>query len=329
MSAAPKLNIARWKRFFSVPCALMDDYIKLADEASLKLLLYMLYSESEDIDKTEVSRKLGIKEQGYDDAVLFWRELGVLESEDGSDSISVKTVSDSSPKSQQVSAVQASPANPKVRISYTPKTISELIDRDSLTQELFSEAEQTLGRLLKHAEQELLINLREYYGFSTQSIILILEYCLSVGKTSAARIEAVASEFVRDGITEFSEIDSEIKKRSEYHTFENEVRRAIFLETKPTAKQAKFISSWKELGFSVQMIAEARERCVDQTNKLSFPYINKILQSWAEKKLFTPEALEADEANKTRPANKPAESGESSFDLDEFDSFTLEQYKVK
>ncbi|MCD8345688.1 MAG: DnaD domain protein [Oscillospiraceae bacterium] len=313
-----KLNNSKWKRFFSVPCALVDDYIRLADESALKLILYLMCDESDEIDKFEVCKKLGIRESNFDDAVAFWKEMGVIESD------SVKTV-----QAVEMKAPEASPApatNVKVRLNYTPKSIAEMIDTDESVKELFSEAERTIGRLLKHAEQELLINLRDYYGFDTQSIILILEYCRDCGRTSAKAVENFAAELFQNGITGFFEIDAEIKRRTEYNTFENEVRRALFLETKPTAKQSQYISSWQEMGFSVEMIGEARERCVNQTNKLSFPYINKILQSWSEKRIFTREMLEADGANRTKSAaQNERKQNNSSFDLNEFDSFTLSQ----
>ncbi|MCD7889582.1 MAG: DnaD domain protein [Oscillospiraceae bacterium] len=314
-----KLNNSKWKRFFSVPCALVDDYIRLADESAIKLILYLMCDESDEIDKSEVCKKLGIKENAFDDAVIFWKEIGVIES----GSVTVTPVITKAP-----TVVSSAPvSNAKVRLNYFPKSISDMIDTDESLRELFSEAEKTVGRLLKHTEQELLINLRDYYGFDTQSIILMLEYCRDCGKTSAKSIESFATELFQNGITGFFEIDAEIKRKTEYNSFENEVRRALFLETKPTAKQSQYISSWREMGFGIEMISEARERCVNQTNKLSFPYINKILQSWAEKRIFTREMLEADEANRTKPAVTQIErkSGNSSFDLNEFDSFTLSQ----
>ncbi len=321
-----KLNNSKWKRFFSVPCALVDDYIKLADESALKLLLYLMCDESDEIDKSEVCKKLGIKESAFDDAVIFWKEMGVIESEEISLSAQNAVIKT---KSSEVSPapVLSQAQKAKVRLNYTPKTIAEMIDTDESIKELFSEAEKTIGRLLKHTEQELLINLRDYYGFDIQSIILMLEYCRDNGKTSARSIENFAAELFQNDITGFFEIDAEIKRRTEYHTFENEVKRVLYLDTKPTSRQSQYISSWQEMGFSLNMIGEARERCVNQTNKLSFPYINKILQSWAEKRIFTPETLEADEANRSKQAVPQTgnKSGDSSFDLDEFDSFTLSQ----
>lgn len=323
-----KLNNSKWKRFFSVPCALVDDYIKLADESALKLLLYLMCDESDEIDKTDVCKKLGIKESAFDDAVIFWKEMGIIE-QSGIPMQLENTVVGI--KSTDVSPAPAQVQTLKVRLNYTPKSIAEMIDTDESIGELFSEAEKTIGRLLKHTEQELLINLRDYYGFDSQSIILMLEYCRDNGKTSARSIENFATELFQNNITDFFEIDAEIRRRKEYHTFENDVKRVLYLDTKPTARQSQFISSWQEMGFSVYMIGEARERCVNQTNKLSFPYINKILQSWADKRIFTPEALEADEANRSKQivSQTGKRTNDSSFDLNEFDSFTLSQTHSK
>ena len=71
------------------------------------------------------------------------------------------------------------------------------------------------------------------------------------------------------------------------------------------------------MGFGVEMISLAYERCVDQTNKLSFPYINKILTSWQSSGIFSAEAAEKEQ----KPQKQDKDS--HSFDLDEFDMFTL------
>ena len=299
------LNSAGWKRFFSVPCALDDNYLKLADGPALKVLLYIISSE-DSFDGKKIIEATGITEEAFEDAVSFWKSLGVLTDSEEQSSPAVTAVQ-----------IQSEPAKKVVHSRYAPKDIAEMIKLSPELKELFGEAELTLKRILKHSDHEILISLRDYYGFSEQSIVLILSYCAELGKTSARYYETVAKGLFESGITEFSAIEAEFERLRELHSFESEVCRAFGLDIKLSSKQQQYISSWRDMGFGVEMISLAYERCVDQTNKLSFPYINKILTSWQSSGIFSAEAAEKEQ----KPQKQDKDS--HSFDLDEFDMFTL------
>lgn len=305
-----ELNLSDRKRFFSVPCVLVDSYLKLADGPALKVILYLIASEDSP-DKDKIISDTGVTPDEFDEAVMFWKSLGMI-----------KEGSDENIRSAQAviipehSEPPKEPAVKKVRTGYHPKDIAEMLGQDPGLKELFSEAESTLGRILRHADHETLIGLRDYYGFSEESIVLILGYCSDLGKTSARYYETVAKGLFEKGITEFHLIESEFEKMRERHSFEAKIKNAFGLEINLTARQSEYISSWREMGFGADMISLAGERCADNTNKISFQYIDKILKSWHDKGYFTPEAAENDvKPKKTKE--------ESSFDLDEFDMFTL------
>lgn len=311
----PEINTSGKKRFFTVPCFLVDEYIKLADGDSLKVILYLLSDDSDEYSVEIMCSKLGMTKTAAEDALLFWKQLGVIAESNMTE--------DAMPKAEPIISkpVAPQPAETIKQIShrgYTPKEIADMIETDEGMRELFYEAERTLGRVLKHSDHEMLISLRNYYGFAPQSVVLLLEYCHDLGKTSTRYIETVARDFFDNEVTDFLDIDLEIRRRKEQRSFESLVSNDFGLETKLTPKQAAYIDSWRDMGFSVDMISAARIRCVDATNKLQFPYINKILETWAEKKIFTLEAIETD----VKPQAK-TESFERSFDLEEFDNYTL------
>ena len=301
------VNGAGWKRFFQVPCAIVDNYLKLADGPALKVLLYLLSSESPP-DADSVVSSAGITREAFDEAVSFWKEMGV---------ISVDGEAPAKAPAQTVSPAQTEPVRKVVHSLYSPKDIAEMLKCSAELKELFSEAESTLGRILRHSDHEMLISLRDYYGFSEQSIVLILGYCAEREKTSARYCETVAQSLFERGITDFHSIETEFERMRELNTFEAKIRSDFGLESRLTPQQKRFIESWREMGFDIDMISLARERCVDNTNKLSFQYINKVLASWKEKGIFTPEAAE----NEAKPTKQ--KDGSHSYDLDEFDMFTL------
>lgn len=301
----------KWRRYFSVPCALTDEYLKLADAAALKVLLYLLASESDENDEEKVISATGISKSEFDSAVAFWKKYDIIDSDTEIVITRPCKPADKTEDKQVITKV--------VHSHYSSGDIAKMLANDVSMRHLFDEAERTLGRILKHADHETIICLKDYYGFGPMAIIAILSYCANLDKTSAKYIEGVAKGLFDKGITEFSDIEKEFVRIGEVHSFENKVKTAFGIDVKLTPKQKSFIDNWRSLGFDVDMISYAGEKCVDSTNKISFPYINRVLTSWAEKDIFTRE--DADKEDKTVRDQKIEKT--SSFDLDDFDAFTL------
>ncbi len=301
----------RWKRYFSVPCALTDEYLKTADAASLKVILYLLSSESDFNDADKIIDATGITKTEFERAVSFWNRYDVIDSD--------CEISKCAPPSIPDSNLNQKSVNKIIHSHYSAGDIAKMISDDSDMRNLFDEAERTLGRILKHADHETLISLKDYYGFKPMAIIAILSYCVGVDKTSAKYIEGVARGLFDKGITEFEDIEKEFERINEVRSFENKVKSAFGLDVKLTPKQKGFIDNWRSLGFGVDMIAYAGEKCIDATNNIKFPYINRILTSWADKNIFTRE----DADKEIKPVKEQKIEKVHSFDLDDFDALTL------
>lgn len=303
------IKTGKWKRYFSVPCALIDDYIKLADAAALKVILYLLSSEADNNSENDIISATGITPSELNNAIAFWQGHGIIES----DNVST---------SQAVILNDVIVNKPVTKITHShlsPADIAKMLSDDVSMKHLFDEAEVTLGRMLKHADHETVISLKDYYGFSPMSIITILAYCADLGKTSAKYIEGVAKGLFDKGITDFNDIEKEFERLKDIHSFENKIKVAFGLESKLTPKQKGYIESWKSAGLDVEIIAYACEKCIDATNKVAFPYIDKILTSWVSKNIMTVE----DAKNENTAVSNQRIEKTSSFDIDDFDKFTL------
>ncbi len=307
-----KIDSSKWKRHFPIPCALVDKYLKLANEASLKLLLCLLNSDDESTDSEYVMEKTGLSADMVNRAVAFWVSQGVMDSPDG-----FTYNADLEAKSTPAAT------NKVVHSVYSPADIAKMNQEDVGFKALSVEAETTLGRPLKHYDHEALIIMRDNYGFSDPAIILILENCAKLGKTNPKYYETVATSMFEKGITEYEQLEEEFNRLDEYHSFEGEIKRAFGLATKLTKQQSAHIENWKNAGYSIELISYAWEKCVNATNKTQFQYINKILENWASKNIITVEQAE----NENSPAVNAAK--EHSYDLGEYDDFTLGNYIKK
>lgn len=306
-----KLSRGGWKRHFSVPCSLFDNYIKDADEASLKVILCMYASDEDILSINDILHKTGLTSEQIQKATQYWMHQGVICSADtavaniGNDSSVNITVSKTKPVTKR-----------EINLGEYAKNHAEY-------KELIKEAEVTLGRTLKEYEKKILVDLTDYYGFTAPSVILILEHCAKSEHISAKYIETVAANMYEKGIVTYNQLEDEFTRLDEYYSYEAQIKRILGIDVKLTKKQSSIITAWKDKGFSTDMISLAREKCVDATNKLSLPYMDKIIANWEAKGIFTLEAAEGEEKRST------AEPKEKSFDLGEYDDFSLGDYIKK
>ena len=89
---------------------------------------------------------------------------------------------------------------------------------------------------------------------------------------------------------------------------------------KPTTKQNEFLRKWVgEFKFGIDMIIAAYEEMADRTGKISFAYMNKVLENWHNKGYKKPSDIENDKEKAKKPETKASASTvQASYDLDQF-----------
>jgi len=313
-----RIDIDRFGRFFSVPCSIVDKYMRIADGNFIKVLLCVLASNSPEVDTGRLAEQSGLKESIVCDAMLFWTELGVLRT--GGEPVR-EPVSARLSEKNEASAPKTEP-QPKNTVRYSPKDLANKVNENAELKYLVSEFEKIKGTPIKDNEIVGLINLTEYYGFNAQSLMLIIEYCHLLGKDSIAYIEKVSKDWFARGISEYSEVEAEIIRQSQLRSYESKAARAFGLSGKLGKTQTEYFNKWQDMGFSIEMLEIAFDKCMEKKNELKFPYIDGILQSWAGKDIRTPEQVEQNDtayANKSRPMKNGQK--QTSYDLDEWDQF--------
>ena len=336
-----KIERKNWGQFFTVPYNVVSKHIKLCSGDFLKVLLFILSSDKNEIISEDISDATGISTDIIDDAIVYWSQAEVFsvlnvtvlknkEIKPIHTSINSSS-SDISPatNSETISILPAE--NPsdkslekKSHVKYSSKDVADIVNSQKEIKEMFSQLEVILKRNLRFSEQCGYINLVENYGFPVASVLMLVQYCEDIGKSSIRYVESIAESWFEQDITSYRQVEAEIIKLMKLHKIENKVAKIFGLTTNPTKKQKEYISSWTELGFNIDMIQLAYEKCVDQINKLSFPYINKIITSWANDKIFTIDEVNIHDAKaKKNNSKKKGKEKEHSYDLDEFYEFTL------
>lgn len=338
-------NSGIWGSMFGVPCVVADNFLKIADDGKIKVLLYILRNSGKTLTTEDISANTGVDNEKTEEAVLFWKQVNVLSSEPSvirtantgvdtektEESVLFRKQANALPSDSSI--IRTAPAMPQktaenisnntkpVDISPLKRTvlpsseISSIIRSDKNIAELFKIAETHLG-ILNNSMQNSLIWMYNYLGMKKEVIITLICYCVQIDKRSASYIEKVASDWTEREINTLESATAEVVRLNSVHTFTNEIKRMFELVRTPTSKQREFISQWQTAGYSLELIHCAYEKTVEQINKVSFEYINKILLSWKENGYKTPGDVK--NAKNENRKNKP----------DNSDGYDAEKYKI-
>lgn len=328
-----KINPEKWNKIFAVPTEVVDKHIKLAGSAQLKVLLWTLRVGSDEFDIDALSKATGIASADALDAMQYWVETGVI-IKDG-EAVKAQPKATQEPKVEQKKA-EAHPTVPSVvdlenkSIVDKPTTV-DVARRGQESPELrflWNQAQDKLGKTLSFNDQRTLLWMHDHHGLPIEVILMIIEYCVSIDKRGIGYIEKVGTSWAEEEI--FS-VDMAEKKLSDMKNrnsiWQNLSKHFGIQNPHPTVSQARYLERWTgSLGFKLDTIERAFEECVDRTAKISFNYIDKVLENWHNEGVKSPKDIKI---NKPKATNGREST---SYDLDEFERATLSKsivYKRK
>ena len=310
------VNAGSWGAVFAVPNAVVDNYIKLANEASLKVLLYILRNNGKKLASDEAACALNLNINQIEEAFIFWENANILKRDEKP--LISSSVSEPVSEEKIAAPVKKSSIPSGTGYSLKPSEIAQRVENSEDVRVMFNMAEASFGRPLNHTEQRSFIWMHDYLGLSADVLITIAAYCISIEKGSIKYIETLASDWSEKGINALELVQDEIKAQEEKNTFNGRIMKAFGMTRRPTAKQQELIDSWKKKGYSLELIEYAYEKTIEAIDKLNFPYINKVLENWYSQGLITKAKI--DGGNNKRNARTERE-GEHSYDLNELKSF--------
>ncbi len=317
------INPVKWNKSFAVPAEVVDNYLRLAGSVQIKVLLWMMRHSADEKNIEEMSKDIGVSAADCSDALTFWTETGVLIKASDVSEIEFKVEKKQPEKNENV-VVKNKTIVPEIEIvKPTAEQIAIRGDESEEIRFLFNEAQLRLGKTIGYDGQSALLMLHDSYGLPVEVIVTILEYCASVGKTSTSYILKVGKDWCEreiDTLEKADEVINELKATDEMWT---EFRAKTGISTpRPTSSQMKYLSCWKnQYGFSLEMIYLAYEESANNIQKISFPYMEKVLQNWFKEGIKTPSDVnkaKQDRQNQVVTTKEKTTKKKSSYDIDEF-----------
>ncbi len=329
-----KINPAAYTGVTVLPSAIVEQHLKLAGPAQLKVILYAFTDPAGPFSPEKAAEACGLSPEEAADALEYWRGKGILLTEDERPAAEAEPApaAEPEPTPDKPARVYADAKPTRLRRDQIAARIVESPEVGFL----FTEAQTRLGRTIGDGDQSSLLLLHDYYGLPVEVILAICEYAKTHGKANnMSYIYTVGMDWSKREIDTIERADEELRLLESVHSRWGEFCDATGMRKgKPTAAQAKYFAVWlDEWHFPMSVIALAFEEMSRNTaGKISFPYINKVLANWHMHGVQTPEAVAQEQKRfakkqeqaaaqkakgynaKTKPAEKYAQP--ASYDID-------------
>lgn len=300
------LNTAIFGNTFAVPSVVADKYLKIATDTQLKVLLYFMRNISDGIDASKIADALSLPKSEVDDALLFWSQCELLNSE-------------------QPKAADTKP----VIINSSLPSRADVIKRgleDENLMFLLREAQLKFGRNLKQNESQLLVALYDDYGMEISVILFLLGYAVREGKCNLSFVKKTATGWIEQGVETVADAEQIIADVTKQNLAWSIVQKTFGIEVrKPSTKELEYSDLWvNQWGISTDLLKAAYDACIDSKTKLSMPYIAKIIERWHKEGITSPQDIKP---RSTTANNKNNDYG--GYDLNKYEQMLNDKLKGK
>ena len=279
-----KYNINYGSRVASFPEDVIDR-LSTAGHDELKVLLCLCARQGE-ASAEELASLSGCSEDEVREAISFWRGAGILqvqkESESKGGKVTEKEPCEQSQKPQDNKKSDVLLKREDELPKYTSMELADILESRQDTVTLIDECQRIFGKVFNVREINILIGLADYLGLDCEYIMMLLTYCISIGKKSLHYAEKTAFSLYDAGISDAEKLSEELKRRERATEIESKIRSLFGIGARAfTTKEKKLISAWvNDMKYSADVIEKAYEVTADATGGGSIPYANSVLERW-------------------------------------------------
>ena len=334
----------------------IDKYMKDANDAQLKVYLYLIRMLNANLDTSvsDIADKFNHTEKDVMRSLRYWEKQGILTLEfDSGKNLSGIRLHDLSKEPEEsvrpqftrpilLTSESVTPFRPEARVAlpeaapepeapmftkpaYTAEQLKEFKKRENVSELLFV-AQQYFGRTLNPSEMKTILFFMDELHFTDDLIDHLLQYCVDRDKKDFRYIEKIAINWAEKGITTWEQAKLETLGKYDRNTYA--IMNELGKNGSPTRKELEYINRWtKDYCFSMDVILEACQRTVLAVDSHRFEYADTIMKSWHEKQVSQLEDISRlDEQRRTRkPQSKATANKFNQFSQNDYDFDALEQ----
>lgn len=263
--------------FTPVSNIFIEKYMIQARGEFIKIYLLMLkYSLSGElgVSSSILASSLNLLESDIMNALHYWNDLGVIK---------LKSIDNMGNFNVEFLDLTDEVKSPTKQID-----LLEALDSNN-TKDMMKDIEVLLGRPLSPNEMSLYLNWQDEFGFSSELILILIEYCLSKGKSDHRYIEKVALSWHDQKISTIEQAQNLIKKTEDKWINMRKILTYLGITNTDIMKpQQDIIEKWiLTFRFSNEIIFKACDICFERLNRADFKYIDGILSNWNKNNIRT------------------------------------------
>ncbi|MDE6419653.1 MAG: DnaD domain protein [Lachnospiraceae bacterium] len=278
-----------------VPNRFIDEYLAEANDAQIKIYLYLLrmMSAHKATGISDIADVFNYTEQDVKRALRYWekKRLISLRYDENRNicGIRIEHLFETPDNNGQTSGAEiiaihknTMPEKEEEAPSfekpvYSLDRLSAFQNREDTKQLMFA-IQTYIGRPLSQSNIATILFLSDTLHFSNDLIDYLIQYCVERDKKDFRYIERVGITWAENRITSPKEA---ARYCARYDRTVYGVMRALGKTGAPTDREVSYIRKWtKDYAFSLDIITEACDRTVLATDKHRFEYADGILSSW-------------------------------------------------
>lgn len=315
--------------FTPVSNVFIEKYMPQARGEFIKVYLLLLrYNTSREpgISGTVLAASLNLLESDVMNALNYWNDQGVIRLVpfDNMNNFNIEFLS----LEDSVTTGSSKDVN-----------LLDTLLNNSETTGMLKDIEKILARPLSTKEMETYLSWQRDFQFTSELILILIEYCASKGKFDYRYIEKVALSWNDMHITTINEAQQYIKQTEDKWIKIRKVLSYLGLKNTEIMKpQEELINKWlSTYKFSLELIQKAADICFERLNRADFKYIDGILSKWYKDNIKTLEDVaikdrqfksnynKQNNANKTNNKNNNNTLGFNNFEPRDYDYDSLEK----
>lgn len=152
----------------------------------------------------------------------------------------------------------------------------------STNKDMLQDIEKLIGRPLSPREMTMYLGWQKDFAFPPELILILIQYCVSKGKTDSRYIEKIAVSWYDSKIRTIEDAQSFIKKHEDKWIKIRKILTYLGIKDAEVMKpQEDMLDKWINIyKFPLEIIYKACDICFERINKADFKYIDGILNSW-------------------------------------------------
>lgn len=278
------------------------DCLSSAGAEQLRVLLWFS-RRGTDFDAASCAAALGMSEPECVGCLNYWVEKGILRC-DGAVAASA----------EPAPVKQARPAAVKPLWKEVLAYQQEHKEFNAFLQEVSAR----LGRPLNHGDNATLLYLITTAGLSQASVLMATAYAVSIDKASMRYIEGLVLGWADEDIITPEQVDEKIRDLTETRASANKVEKVLALPRPLNATQAKTAHKWLTVWcFNDAMLQHAQTLTLENCDKFSVAYMDKILERWHAEGIHSPDRITAPKTKKKGPASTNPEQSSLDSEFEE------------